>query len=118
MGMTQSELADRAGLSQNCIWYYETGSRRPNSDKVKQLADALDITCDKLLGRGRMRITDLRLRKIAEELAIMPYSEHQSIIQQMAIALEFMQWRRRVSAGRASYALQENAFRERRLWMN
>src|SRR5215469_8629032 len=44
-GLTQEELAERAGLSQRGINDLERGERRsPHKDTARQLADALDLT--------------------------------------------------------------------------
>jgi transcriptional regulator with XRE-family HTH domain len=49
-GITQYQLADRSGLSQRMINYYESHVKRPSLDKVKQLAEALGISSDELIG--------------------------------------------------------------------
>jgi WD40 repeat protein/transcriptional regulator with XRE-family HTH domain len=43
-GLTQEELAERAGLSSRGLSYIERGSRRPYRDTVGRLADALGLT--------------------------------------------------------------------------
>jgi transcriptional regulator with XRE-family HTH domain len=49
--LSQSELAERAGLQPSAISHFETGRRSPSFDNLKHLADALDVTTDYLLGR-------------------------------------------------------------------
>ena len=50
-GLTQSELAEQAGLQPSAISHFETGARKPSFDNLRLLADTLDITTDYLLGR-------------------------------------------------------------------
>lgn len=49
--LSQSQLADRAGLQASAVSHFETGSRKPSFDNLRRLADALDVTTDYLLGR-------------------------------------------------------------------
>ena len=50
-GLTQGELAKRAGLQMSAISHFETGTRKPSFENLRRLADALDVTTDYLLGR-------------------------------------------------------------------
>jgi transcriptional regulator with XRE-family HTH domain len=50
-GLTQGELAKRAGLQPSAISHFETGGRKPSFDNLRLLADTLDVTTDFLLGR-------------------------------------------------------------------
>jgi len=50
-GLTQAELAKRAGLQDSAISHFENGARKPSFDNLRRLADALDVTTDYLLGR-------------------------------------------------------------------
>lgn len=50
-GLTQGELASRAGLQPSAVSHFETGNRKPSFDNLKLLADVLDVTTDYLLGR-------------------------------------------------------------------
>ena len=43
-GMTQVELAQKVGISQNALSFYEVGSRAPRMDVLYKLAEVLD--CD------------------------------------------------------------------------
>jgi transcriptional regulator with XRE-family HTH domain len=44
-GLSQSELAERAGLSQNGISQWEAGTREPSWSNVLALAAALGVPC-------------------------------------------------------------------------
>lgn len=47
--MTQVELAERSGVSQQAISFYEIGRSYPNLDNAKKIADALGVTVDELI---------------------------------------------------------------------
>ena len=47
---SQTELAERSGLSQNAISNYERGDREPGSTALAALARALECSADYLLG--------------------------------------------------------------------
>ena len=49
-GMTQKEVAARAGITESTYCGYETGKRQPDALRIKQLARILDVTGDYLLG--------------------------------------------------------------------
>ena len=49
-GLTQGELAERAGLQPSAISHFETGARKPSFDNLRLLADTLDVATDYLLG--------------------------------------------------------------------
>jgi transcriptional regulator with XRE-family HTH domain len=51
-GLSQSELAERAGLQAAAVSHFETGQRKPSFDNLRRLADALEVTTDYLLGRS------------------------------------------------------------------
>ncbi len=50
-GLSQSELAQKAGMQPSAISHFETGTRKPSFDNLRILADSLDVTTDYLLGR-------------------------------------------------------------------
>lgn len=51
LGMTQSDLARKIGLTSQAVSAYENGVRRADGDIIAALADALDCSADYLLGR-------------------------------------------------------------------
>jgi len=51
-GITQAELAVKAGLPAASVSHFESGPRKPSFDNLKALASALDVTTDYLLGRS------------------------------------------------------------------
>lgn len=52
LDMSQSELAERAGITPDLVWSYENGKYVPGADKVYAIAEALDCTLDELMGWG------------------------------------------------------------------
>ncbi len=53
-GLTQYDLADLMNTSQRMIAHYETKGNRPRIDKVKAIADALDVHIEELIGRDKI----------------------------------------------------------------
>ena len=51
-GLSQCDLAERTGLKQVAISFFETGRRSPSLGNLKRLADALEVTTDYLMGRS------------------------------------------------------------------
>ena len=49
-GLTQRELAQKAGITQRLISDYETGNRTPKLETVAKLADALEVKAAWLAG--------------------------------------------------------------------
>lgn len=53
-GWSQQKLAEKAGLSYNVITKIEQGiAKRPSIQTMVKLADALGISLDELVGRGK-----------------------------------------------------------------
>lgn len=50
--LSQTELAERAGLPSTSISHFEAGARKPSFDNLRRLADTLEVTADYLLGRA------------------------------------------------------------------
>jgi transcriptional regulator with XRE-family HTH domain len=50
-GLTQAELARRAGVRLRSLQEWEQGTRIPRFDRVVQLADGLGVSLDELAGR-------------------------------------------------------------------
>jgi transcriptional regulator with XRE-family HTH domain len=59
-GVTQSELADRLGVSQQLVAYYERRALSPSLDFVEQLATALDVQLTELVGDDSSKPRRLR----------------------------------------------------------
>lgn len=61
-GLTQRELAERAGVTLNSIWRYEMGRRPDDYDVLARLAESVGVTVDFLLRGG-----GATARAVAEE---------------------------------------------------
>lgn len=48
-GFTQEELAKKIGVFRMTIYYYESGKRKPNSDMLVKLSDALGCKVDEII---------------------------------------------------------------------
>lgn len=49
-GLTQQELADKLGVAQQTVWYYENGRREMKSSVLIAMSQALGCTVSELLG--------------------------------------------------------------------
>lgn len=49
-GLSQSDLAKKAGMQPSAIAHFEADRRKPSFDNARALANALDISADYLLG--------------------------------------------------------------------
>ena len=57
--LTQTELAKSANLTPAAISQFESGARKPSFDTLSNLADALKVTTDYLLGKKQRGYDDL-----------------------------------------------------------
>ena len=57
--ITQTELARVANLTPAAISQFESGARKPSFDTLSNLADALKVTTDYLLGKKERSYDDL-----------------------------------------------------------
>jgi HTH-type transcriptional regulator, competence development regulator len=73
-GLSQYELADRLGFSRGKLSNYEQGSRQPDYDTLKKIADYFDVSIDHLLGReekGKTKEDSLdEINKLVKEYGI------------------------------------------------
>lgn len=52
-GLTQLELVERAEVSENTLYYFESGRSMPRLETLIKLADAMDISLDEYIGRRK-----------------------------------------------------------------
>jgi len=55
-GLTQHQLADKLGVSQQMVDYYERRARNPSAVFVRRVAALLDVSADTLLGAPTARV--------------------------------------------------------------
>lgn len=48
-GYSQAELAEKIGVSQAAIYYWENGKREPNFETIHKIANALDVSYIELM---------------------------------------------------------------------
>lgn len=51
-GYSQAQLGEKAKMPPSSVAHFETGNRKPSFDTLKNLANALDVTTDYLIGRA------------------------------------------------------------------
>lgn len=57
-GMSQAELAERSGVNNKSLSRYELGTSIPPANALKDLANALGVSADYLLGNDVVNIKD------------------------------------------------------------
>lgn len=70
-GLTQQTMAEMINTSRSCISNYESGSREPDNETLKNLADYFDVSVDFLFGRSEIRKTvksDKDLRSLEDAI--------------------------------------------------
>lgn len=60
LGMSQAELAEKAGVSRNTVAGWETGHSRPDLDSVPALCGALRISLSRFFGRESQKTAEER----------------------------------------------------------
>lgn len=107
-GLTQTQLADRINASQRVISYYETVADSAPGSIIVQLAQALDVSADELLGlrppkKARPISEDpktKRLWKKFQQVQKLPEKDQRAVIRLVNSLVEGHQGRR--SNGTAS----------------
>ena len=87
--MTQSELADRVGVSKATISTYEVGTRLPSYDILIKLAAVFHVTTDNILGFSNKYVIDVsklnnRQRNVVQEIVSLYTLANKDIIDLMA----------------------------------
>ncbi len=84
VGLTQEQLAEKLGVTQRVITYWEREPVALRSEQLAALADALGVTADFLLGReskkGRANGPAGRARRVFETVSHLPRHQQQKII--------------------------------------
>ncbi|KAF1079095.1 MAG: hypothetical protein GQF41_4594 [Candidatus Rifleibacterium amylolyticum] len=83
-GLTQTELAEKTGVTQRVIAYYEADDAQPPGAILIDLADALEITVDELLGRTKiekplMSAQNARLLKRLQRIENLPTADKRTV---------------------------------------
>ena len=84
-GYTQKELADEIGATRRVIAYYETESEHPPANLLVDLAKALNVSTDELLGikptKQKVTKTDNRLQRRFQQIEKLPAKERRQLVQ-------------------------------------
>lgn len=67
-GWSQTDLADKSGVSRVMIGKYERGEAIPSIDAAKKIADALEVSLDYLVGEGINSKLDKQALKRLQDL--------------------------------------------------
>ena len=82
-GLTQTDLADKLGLSQPNISDYERDLFRPNSDTIVRIAQVLKISADELLGlrvsKSQPSVSPKLLKRLAK-IESLPKRDQQALL--------------------------------------
>lgn len=66
-GLTQTQAAQKIGVSDGTYKNYEQGKREPNGDKIVTIANAFGVTTDYLLGRPDAKPPEDPIKLAAQE---------------------------------------------------
>lgn len=69
-GLTQKELAEKSNIAEITIRQYESGKRTPNSEKLKNIANVLQISPSLLMGIDSSKFDkQINLAEVQQELS-------------------------------------------------
>ena len=91
-GMTQTELGKAAGVTKRVIVYYEQDDAQPPGAMLIDLARALDITTDELLGmkplEKKISPKSARLLKRIKKIETLPPADQRAVLKFLDALLE------------------------------
>lgn len=91
-GLTQQELADRLGISRRMVVYYEAQSEHIPAGLLPQLAQALKVSADELLGLRSLKVKDpeesLRLFRKLKRITRLPARQRRAVLEYAEALLE------------------------------
>lgn len=90
-GYTQTELAAALGTTQRVIAYYEGETDHPPTTLLPQMAEALGVTADELLGLKaprKSKAPDTRMQRRLQQIERMPARERRQILQVLDAFIE------------------------------
>lgn len=76
---SQTDLADKSGVSRVMIGKYERGEAIPSIEAAKKIADSLEVSLDFLVGEGQNARFDKRTLKRIEELELLEEDKKQTL---------------------------------------
>lgn len=84
-GLTQTELGQKLGVSQRVVAYYEQADAQPPGPLLLDLAQALQVSTDELLGRRPLKTPPpspktARLLKRLQQVESLPRTDQQAVL--------------------------------------
>lgn len=79
-GLSQTEFAEKYGISPSAISQFESGGRLPSAPMLKKLANSLDTTTDYLLGLDTPRSEDSNAQAFFRNLQELDEDDKQLIL--------------------------------------
>jgi transcriptional regulator with XRE-family HTH domain len=82
-GLTQQQLADKLGVTQRVVTYWEREAAGLRADQLAQLAEALNVSADFFLGREQKKRGSGptgKARQVFERVSKLPRSTQQRIL--------------------------------------
>lgn len=82
-GLTQKQLAEKLGVTQRVVTYWEREAVGLRADQLASLAEALEVSSDYFLGRKNSRRGNGpagRAKKTFEEVSKLPRSQQKKIL--------------------------------------
>ena len=91
-GLTQAELGEKVGVSLRVISYYECESSQPPGPILVDLAKALDVTVDELMGSKQLKEKSdpktARLRKRLMKVEKLPPTDQRAVLKYIDMLAE------------------------------
>ena len=78
--LSQTDLADKSGVSRVMIGKYERGDAVPPIDTAKKIADALDVSLDFLTGEGIHSKLDKKTVKRLQEIELLEDDKKKTLL--------------------------------------
>lgn len=100
-GYTQVELAEELGISRRIIAYYEAEADYPPSHLLPEIAKALKITTDELLGHAPIKKApkprNTRLARRLEQIERLGVKEKRQVLQFIDTVIEREKWKKKAT---------------------
>lgn len=77
--LSQAELGKRSGINGDIVGKYERNEMKPSIETAKNIADALGVTLDYLLGDSNNAVLDKEFLKRQEDIEKMEETDKQAL---------------------------------------
>jgi len=86
-GIKREQIAKEIGTSAAIIGRYERGERTPSIDIAKNIAQALNVSLDYLVGDSSILVKDKSLIKRIEDIALLPEENKNYVLELIDMCL-------------------------------